>query len=43
METQVFWLIIGSILATVSMLIMSSILKERKIQRVRKIILRRLD
>ena len=42
METQVFWLIIGSILTTVSILICSSILKERKIQRVRKIVLRRL-
>jgi hypothetical protein len=42
METQVFLLMVGSILATVSMLIMSSILKERKIRRVRKIILRRL-
>ncbi len=43
MVTQVFWLIIGSILATVSLLLFSAVLKERKVQRVRKIILRRLD
>lgn len=42
METQVFYLIIGSTMATMSLIIMGSILKERKMRRIRKIILRRL-
>jgi hypothetical protein len=43
MDNQEFWLILGFMAASFSMLVRSSILRERRMQRVRKIILRRLD
>ena len=43
MEAHLFWLMIGSGLATVSLFICTTILKERKTQRLRRVILRRLQ